>query len=184
MEFFLSPRDFCCFCLVSPVPFDTKEEEQQFQKRSCSVDLDEVERLLLEENFSSPTSIPSFQEDERGVFSHSKETSSIIKGTIIKHGPFRKEVLNVARLSRHPFKGDFEIRGKTRIVVEGVYFRGKLHDRISTKVSMPFQRWDKEVLSTQEVAFYDEGHFVSRERRVYSVDSSVGYFERICPLFS
>ncbi|ADB03956.1 hypothetical protein MAR_ORF175 [Marseillevirus marseillevirus] len=183
MELFFSPREFARFCLVSPVVFVKRAQESEFRKVGSSVDVYEVERILSEKSFSSSSEVSS-QELERGIFSKVKEETSFFPGTDIKHGPFRMEIFNVARLARHPYNGTFETRGKKRIVVEGNHFKGELHGEIFTRILIPFQEWTREVVSTREVSLYDEGHFISSNEEVFLVQSSVGYYPSKHPLFS
>nr|WNL49929.1 hypothetical protein MarFTMF_413 [Marseillevirus sp.] len=183
MEFFLSSGDFSSFCVTCPDVFETREENHEYRKNCCATDFYEVERLLKKEFSSEILSLP-FQQDETGIFSRFKETTSFIRGTDIKQGPFRRETVNVARLSRHPYNSDTEIRGKTRIVVEGNHFQGQLHGKVLKTEFIPYPSWEKEVPLTKEVAFYIRGHLVHQEKRPILIQSNVGYFEKRHPLFS
>nr|WQM87095.1 hypothetical protein [Marseillevirus cajuinensis] len=180
MEFFLSSGDFSSFCVACPEVLETRKKESEYAKKSDVVDFYRVEKLLSEENL--PGSGGSFSHP--GIFSRFKETTSFIRGTDIKQGPFQRETVNVAKLSRHPYNRDTEIRGKTRIVVKGNHFQGQLHGKVVRTEFIPYASWEKEVPSTEEVSFYIEGHLLRREAKQMLIRSGVGYFEKRHPLFS
>nr|WRK65068.1 hypothetical protein MarFTME_023 [Marseillevirus futianmevirus] len=181
MEFFLSPRDFLSFSVCSPLSLVSREEKIELSKKSCSVDIYDVEKLLSSDSFPSDP-LPY---SELGVFSKREETTLFIQGTNIKHGEFFSVVTNTAKLPRHPYvTGGYELRGKTRIVTTGHYLFGKLHGEILKKWFVPFHGWKDEVQTCLETFIYYDGFLISKRADVFLLKNAVGYFPTTENFFS